>query len=362
MGKKKTKTSSSETSHSVVTPTNADWVSQGAQTLSDRLTALGQGDPTRFVAPLSDLESRAAGTAAGLGLGRVAGGGLSALPPLNTGGRSVGEADPWLGGVLKSAAPSASAASLLDNLEAYQNPYRRQVTDAAMADFDAQAGRTRAAQDLSLAGEGAFAGSGAALTRSQTEGELARARSSQLSKLLSDMFTSSAGLAGQDADRRQQVSLANAQLAQQDQFQKAQLYAQDQQQRAATDLAWQKAQSDAALEDQRQRAQMAQFQAQVGLDEDANTRANLASQAALGAPLRGVDQAWRQAPLTTLAQQIDLFSGRPSALFHGQATDSKGTGSSTTTESDGTLGNYLGAALQAANLFGPAPWLKLKAI
>ena len=65
-----------------------------------------------------------------------------------------------------------------------------------------------------------------------------------------------------------------------------------------------------------------------------------------------MDQAWRQAPLTTLAQQIDMFSGLPSALFHGQATDSKGTGSSTTTESDGTLGNYLGAALQAAKLFG----------
>jgi len=220
----------------VVTPTNADWVSQGAQSLSDRLTALGQGDPTRFVAPLSDLESRAAVAAAGLGARRPAGGGLSTPSPLSFGGAAPEEADPWLTGVLRSAAPSASAASMLDNLDAYQNPYRRQVTDAAMADFDFDAGRTRAAQDLSLAGEGAFSGSGAALTRSQTEGELARARSSQLAKLLSDMFTTSAGMSGQDADRRQQVSLANAQLAQQDQFQKAQLYAQDQQQRTASNL------------------------------------------------------------------------------------------------------------------------------
>lgn len=338
MGKKKTKTVSSETSHTVVTPTNADWLGPGAQSLNDRLSAQGQGDPTRFVAPLSDLERQAAASAAGLGASRVAGGGL---PTLNLSGSPPGAPDPWLTDALKTGTPSASAASLLDNLDAYQNPYRRQVTDAAMADFDAQAGRTRAAQDLSLAGEGAFAGSGAALTRSQTEGELARARSAQLSKLLSDMFTTSAGLAGQDADRRQQVSLANAQLAQQDQMQKAQLYAQDLQHRTS-----------AALEDQRQRAQMAQFQAQFGLDEDANTRANLAAQAALGAQLRGVDQSLRQAPLTTLGQQIDMFSGLPAALFHGQTKDATGSSRATTTEADNTLGNYLNTALAAARLAG----------
>ncbi len=329
MGKKKTKTNSTETSHSVVTPTNADWVSQGAQSLSDRVAALGQGDPTRFIAPLSTLESQAAGAAAGLGAGRGPQGGAWSPPSAMTYGSSPGaEADPWLTGVMKSRAPQASSASLLDNLDAYQNPYRRQVTDAAMADFDAEAGRTRAAQDLSLAGEGAFSGSGAALTRAQTEGELARARSSQLSKLLSDMFTTSAGLAGQDADRRQQVSMVNAQLAQQDQIQKAQLFSQDQQ----------------------QRAQMAQFQAQYGLDQDANARANIAAQAALGAQLRGVDQTQRQAPLTTLGQQIDMFSGLPSALFHGQITDTRGSGSSTTTETGGTVADLLNAAFGAKDL------------
>jgi len=97
---------------------------------------------------------------------------------------------------------------------------------------------------------------------------------------------------------------------------------------------------------------MAQFQAQFGLDEDANTRANLASQAALGAQVRGVDQAWRQAPMTTLAQQIDMFSGLPSALFHGQVTDSKGTGNSTTTESDWNVGSVLNSPLIAKKLFG----------
>ena len=312
MGKKKTKTSTTETSHSIVSPTNPDWVTQGAQSLSDRLAGLGQGDPTRFVAPVSALETQAAGTAAGLGVGRSSYFGES--PSAAGGGES------WLNGALNAKAPSAASASLLDNLDAYQNPYRRQVTDAAMSDFDAEAGRTRAAQDLSMAGEGAFAGSGAALTRSQTEGELARARSSQLSKLLADMYTTSAGLAGQDADRRQQASVANAQMALQDQAQKAQI-AQFQ----------------------------AQFAAQQGLEQDANTRANIAAQAALGAQLRGVDQTQRQAPMTSLGQQIEMFSGLPASLFHGQTSDSQGSGTSSTTESDGTLGNYLN---MIGNMYG----------
>lgn len=226
---------------------------------------------------------------------------------------------------LNAQAPSASSASLLDNLEAYQNPYRKQVTDAAMADFDADAGRRRAAQDLSLAGEGAFAGSGAALTRSQTEGELARARSTQLSKLLADMYTTTAGLAGQDADRRQQVSLANAQMA---------------------------------LQDQAQKAQIAQFAAQNGLDQDANARANIAAQSGLGAQLRGVDQAQRQAPMTTLGQQIDMFSGLPASLFHGQVTDSQSSGNSTVTEADRTAGYYLDVATKMFNLYNSLPGVK----
>ncbi|OXE35487.1 MAG: hypothetical protein CGW95_13510 [Phenylobacterium zucineum] len=318
MGKKKTKTSTTQTSHSVVTPTNADWVTQGAKSLSDRLANLGQGDPGRFVAPLSALETQAAGTAAGLG--------ARPIPNLDPYGSGAG--DSWLTGALNTKAPSAVSASLLDNLEAYQLPYRKQVTDAAMADFDAEAGRTRAAQDLSMAGEGAFSGSGAALTRSQTEGELARARSAQLSKLLADMYTTSASLAGQDADRRQQVSLANAQMAQQDMAQKAQM----------------------VLQDQAQKAQMAQFLAQHGLDQDANTRANIAAQAALGAQLRGVDQTQKQAPMTTLGQQIEMFSGLPASLFAGQVSDSQGSGTSSTTEADGTLGNYLSLMSRMFNM------------
>ena len=168
-----------------------------------------------------------------------------------------------------------------------------------MADFDADAGRTRATQDLALAGQGAFGGSGAALTKSLTEGELARARSSQLAKLNADMFNASAALSGQDADRRQQASAANAQLAMQN----------------------------------------AQRQAQLGLDRQSSDRANIAAQAALGAQLRSVDQAYRDAPTTALSRQVEMFSGLPLNLFHGQTSDSTGTRNSTETQSGATLGD-----------------------
>jgi hypothetical protein len=59
MGKKKTKTSSTETSRTVTTPTRPDWVDAQAKGLNDALTDLGRRDPAASVAPISDLELRA---------------------------------------------------------------------------------------------------------------------------------------------------------------------------------------------------------------------------------------------------------------------------------------------------------------
>ena len=130
---------------------------------------------------------------------------------------------PTSGPILEGTGEAPQAASVLDRLSSYMTPFRDQVLAAAMDDYDADAGRRRAAQDLELAGQGAFGGSGAALTRSLTEGELARGRNSRLAGLLDQMFTQGAGLASGDADRRQQASTAAAQLAQARDLQRAQL-------------------------------------------------------------------------------------------------------------------------------------------
>ena len=296
MGKKKTTSNQTTTSHSVTAPTNPDWVTSQAQALNSKAQALGAMDPSSFVAPLSGLQQQAADAAGGLS-GASSGAGTG-----------VGS-DAWFSKLMNQPAPTVSSASLLDNLSSYENPYRDRVVNASMADFDANADRTRASQDLALAGQGAFGGSGAALTRSQSEGELARARNTQLSNLLSGMFTTSAGLSNDDAGRRQAASTANAQLA---------------------------------MQNAQNNAQMAQFQANYGFNRDANARANIASQDALGQEQRAVDQQYRTAPLTSLGHEIDMFSGLPLSMFHGQTTDSNGTQNGTQTSSGGELGELVG--------------------
>ena len=269
MGKKKTKTTATETSRTVTTPTRPDWVDTQARGLNDALTEWGRRDPTASVAPLSDLERRASDGAAGFGLGEGwntgttdwaswgrpsagpgpvpwagagpgagTGAGLGPGPAVPVSGRPYalgadllgpGPVDrappafPTSGPVLEGTGEAPQAASVLDRLSSYMTPFRDQVLAAAMDDYDAESGRRRAAQDLELAGQGAFGGSGAALTRSLSEGELARGRNSRLAGLLDQMFTQGAGLASGDADRRQQASTAAAQLAQARDLQRAQL-------------------------------------------------------------------------------------------------------------------------------------------
>jgi hypothetical protein len=107
----------------------------------------------------------------------------------------------------------AQAASLLQNTSRYQSPYTKQVVNAAMADFDAYAGRQRA--DLAARGAraGAFGGSRFGIAEGELEGQLARGRNTQIAGLLDEGFRTAAALSGQDADRRQQASLANAEAA-----------------------------------------------------------------------------------------------------------------------------------------------------
>lgn len=295
MGKKKTTTSSSTTERASVTPNNPQWVSDQVQGLGHRLGQLGRFDPYSLAAPLSSGEQQAAQGAAGLG--RY--------------GFAYDEAADWTRGVMAGEAPVVQAASLLDGIEAYANPYRRQVVDASMADFDAEAGRTRASQSLALAGQGAFGGSGGALTRALTEGELARARSTQLSGLLAGMFNTSAGLASQDADRRQQAASQTAQLASQ-----------------ATAL----------------RLQAANALGSLAQARSASDRDDVATQAAIGAQVRGVDQAYRLAPYTALTGQADILSKLPLELFRGTTTEGSSSAQGSTSQSPSFLDNLAQAA------------------
>lgn len=188
-----------------------------------------------------------------------------------------------------------------DYMGNYQNPYIDQVLKTTLADFDANAGKTRAQQDLNFGGAGAFGGSGGYLGKALTEGELSRARATTDAGIRSDAFNTAAGLGQGDASQATQADSTNAQLA----------------------------------ESKAGRALQA-----AGLLSNINSQNNN-SLLNLGQLQYGMDQAKAQAPLSLLQTQAGLAGALPLNLFSGQKT----------TQSGGTLGAIGSGLLGAASLF-----------
>jgi hypothetical protein len=107
-------------------------------------------------------------------------------------------------------AAQAGPASLLSGLDNYMNPYRDQVVNTTLADFDHNAGAQRAALEAQGARNGAFGGSRFGIAQGELEGQLARGRASTEAGLLDQGFNTAAGLSQSDAANRQQASLFNA--------------------------------------------------------------------------------------------------------------------------------------------------------
>lgn len=255
--KSKTKTTSNSTTNSTTTPVAPEWASSLTQGVAGRVTSLMGLDPNSLVAPAHSLQNQAASGASSLN---------------SSGDRS------WLTPYMNADTPFASGGKAYDFVDRYMNPYLKDVVDASAADFDFNAGNVRAQQALDLAGAGAFGGSGAALTQSMTEGELARGRASTLSGLRSKAYETALGAAAGDADRATQARIANAQTALQD------------------------------------RAQKVGF----GFQADENQRANIGAQAGLGQTFRDIDQQQRQAPVSNTQQLVAMLSGLPISLFTGE--------------------------------------------
>lgn len=280
--KKKWSNTSESTQTSARTPVVPDWAAGPVQRGAGQVASLFDLDPGALVAPSHALQAQAATTAASLGGGNGADQG-------GAGTRAgLGDAS-WLSPLMGADTPFASGGKAYNYLGQYMDPYLEDVVDASAADFNVHAGKVRAQQDLDLAGAGAFGGSGAALTRSGTEGELARARAATLSGLRSKGWESALGAAQGDAERATRARIANAETALQDRAQKAGFGFKAQEQALAA---------------------------------DASQRANATTQAQIGEMLRGVDQQQRAAPVTTAQQIIAMLQGLPLGLFTGQSETS----------------------------------------
>lgn len=263
IGGSKTNTSNSTnaTNTSTTTPNVPTWASNLTQNVAGRVGGLLNNDPQSLIAPADSLQNLA-----GAGAGSLSGSpwNFDAAADLT---RNVAQDD---------------MPSIAGNINQFMNPYLKDVVNATSADLDANDSKVRAQQALDLAKAGAFGGSGAALTQSATEGELARARASTLSNLRSQGFSQALGAATSQAQLQQQQ--------------------------------------------QAQRLAAAGQLGNLSTQYDANQRANIATQDAVGDDLRNVAQAQDQAPVTSTQQIVAMLQGLPIGLFTGSTTN--GTSSS----------------------------------
>jgi hypothetical protein len=281
----KSKSTTDQTTHTVVTPTNPQWIANPVQSLAGRIGDLSNLDPYSLVAGADPLQTQAAAGAAGL-TGQAG---------------SFDSAANALRATMTAGPQSIQAQSLLDNLPSYMSPYLNDVTSSALADYDFGAGQTRARNQLALANDDTFGGSGGAIQTAMSEDAIDRARGTLAAQLRDQAFQTGANLSNLDAARRQEADASNASLAEQ-------AYAR--QQTAANGLT------------------------NLASAYDANQRDNIATQASVGDMLRQIEAARQVAPISLLASQTGLLNSLPLSLFHGQVEDGTTHGTTTTTTSD----------------------------
>lgn len=287
------KKSTSQTNSASTATTTKDvpaWLQDTTQGINTAIAKLGQADPLSFIPKTNGAQSTALGMATDF-----AGSKNKDLEDAAAAYRGAG---------------SVSAATLLDGLDKYYNPYKDQVLNPLMADADAQAGQIRAQLAASGARNGAFGGSRFGVREGQTEGELARARASTLGAALNDMFSTATSLSSQDAQRRQDASAANAGL----------------------DL------------------QRAAGLAGVGQAKDQSMMDRIGLLSGLGDAQYGRDQTTAQAPLDLLKTQVGLLQGLNPSDYIGATVNETGN-SRTTNKTMSSLGEDLGNIAKVAALF-----------
>lgn len=306
------KKSTDSKTDSTTTPVIPSWIQDPIQGYTQDIANLGNTDPYSWVAPATDNQTKA-----------WAGG--STLGDDSTG--YYGQALQQLNGIANASAPiykaatydatTGKASSLLDNLNGYMSPYQDSVVNPALAQWDKNAGATRAQDDLTLADSGAFGGSGAAITKAMTNDNLALGRQQTAGNLYDQMFNTGAGLSNEDAGRRQSMDVANMDaLNQAGQFDASAQNAA----RQFNAQSWNQ-QLDRGL------AAANDF-ANVTGAMDTNTRNNLTLQDQLGGDERAVNQDYISAPISLLGTQTSMTNGLPLNMFAG--SHQVGTGQSTT--------------------------------
>jgi hypothetical protein len=292
---KKSKSTTNETSHTVVTPTNPDWVTNPVQGLAGQIGDLSKLDPNSLVAGVDPLQNQARAWTSNLG------GFLT--PTFDQYNANTNQARGLINDVYRADAPQVSAARANGYVNDYLSPYLNDIVKSSLADYDFGAGQTQAQNRLALANDDTFGGSGGVIQTALSNDAITRGRANLAAGLRNQGYTTALGAAQSDAERAQQAAITNAQL-------------QD------TTLARRLAAAG-------QLGTLAENQAGMGLNFDTQNRNDAQAMATLGDSLRQIQQQQLQAPLSLLGTQTSLLNQLPLSLFHGQVQD--GTGNSTTT-------------------------------
>lgn len=216
--KSTTKTNATETASK--TPTNPPWATDAIQAQTGRITDFMNLDPQSLVAGPSALQTKAFGDVQNLG-GWQAGNQTAQDMAMTAGNTPAPQATsqgynaPQLGAAAQvdqtTLAPTAHAESqsLLDGLSNYVDPYINDVVDSSLRNYDYQTGASRAAMQAEQARTGAFGGSRSGIQTGTFDALSDMNRAGTEAGLRSDAFRFGAGLSGQDADRRQNISIFN---------------------------------------------------------------------------------------------------------------------------------------------------------
>jgi hypothetical protein len=396
----KSKTKTSQTESSTSNPITPPWLSQPIQGITNKIDAFSNMPADQFVASPSAIQQGVfdqVGNLGGytqtiddaVGMAKAAG----AMPAPTLGKAAQASVTNWSAPNLGMAAqtgavnlaPSTYARpeSLLDNLNAYMDPYTNQVVNATLANYDADTGQRAAQLAAQAAGSGAFGGSRYGIAQGQFQADAGRDRAQTEYGLRSDAFRTGAALSSQDAQRRQDVNLANAgwdnnrsvtqgqmdlqrmlaDIGYRNQFTLAQG---DLNARAAQDNANNATQAsmynagqansfaslEAQLQEQQaQRAlQAAGLVGNLGVAGNAADATNLQLAADIGAQQRAIESARLNAIPTQLQIAGSLLSGLPYPAIVGQQSDGTMEGTSVTKTSPG-LG-VIGAGLLGSALGG----------
>lgn len=380
----KTTQKTNSTESGTQTPITPDWLTGAAHDYTDRIGAFGDMDPNSFVAPAAPLQQQAwdnaarlgdwqpqAATAAGMtqaagqagpnlagaqgfmpqmesmkgpahsselprpqnafsgASGLVPGSGYTPAPQMP--GYAQARPGTPIGVDRLSGAETATPASLLDNLPAYQNPFTNDVVNTSLAGFDNQTAQQRAQLEAQGARNGAFGGSRFGIAQGQFEGDSSRNRAAMEAQLRAQSFDTAAGLSQSDAAMRQQASMANAAAGNNmTQFNAGQRDTDLNRQLAAAGLLNQEAQ-----------------------DYGAGTRADLGAMENLGGDQRAIEQAYAMAGPAQLQMMGQLSGMTPYDILVGRNVTGNTTGTNTTTSSPSLFGQLLGAAsLIPSSLFG----------